>query len=142
MTYLEAIEIISHGSEGTIQLGKSVLSNDSLSEYSSQLQQWGKALREEADILLYGCNVAANETGTQFIQRLSELTGVDIAASEDLTGNSDLGGDWDLEATTGDIESETAISSEAQQEFASVLPVTAEYYNQKRGKRTNHGTLV
>lgn len=53
---VEAIEIISHGKEGTVRLGKGVLSKDSLSEYSSQLQQWGEALSEEADILLYGCN--------------------------------------------------------------------------------------
>ena len=33
------------------------------------------------DILLYGCNMAAGQTGVDFIGRLSQATGADIAAS-------------------------------------------------------------
>ncbi len=35
---------------------------------------------------------------------LAEMTGADIAASDDLTGHADLGGDWVLETKVGQIE--------------------------------------
>jgi hypothetical protein len=40
----------------------------------------------------------------QFLERLSELTGADIAASANPTGNAALGGDWELEVQIGRIE--------------------------------------
>ncbi|MEO1430375.1 MAG: DUF4347 domain-containing protein [Cyanobacteria bacterium J06632_19] len=129
---LASIQIISHGGEGMVQLGSNILSNGNLQDYSSQLQQWGNALAENGDILFYGCDVAAGESGVEFVQQLSELTGADIAASTDLTGNSSLGGDWDLEVATGKIESETAITLEAQQEFTEILPLTVEYFDGTR----------
>ena len=45
------------------------------------------------EILLYGCNVAQGDKGNNFISKLSEITGADVAASDDLTGNAKLGGD-------------------------------------------------
>ncbi|MEM6612373.1 MAG: PQQ-dependent sugar dehydrogenase, partial [Cyanobacteria bacterium P01_C01_bin.72] len=41
--------------------------------------------------------------------------------SNNLTGNSQLGGDWDLEIATGAIEASLAISPEAQNSFDAVL---------------------
>jgi Domain of unknown function (DUF4347) len=38
---------------------RSPLSIDDLSAYSEQLQQWRSALTVDADILIYGCNVAS-----------------------------------------------------------------------------------
>ncbi|MDB9511190.1 DUF4347 domain-containing protein [Kamptonema animale CS-326] len=56
------------------------------------------------EIILYGCNVAADATGLAFIKRLSELTGASVAASKKLTGSAAKGGDWELEVRTGKIE--------------------------------------
>ena len=42
--------------------------------------------------------------GVAFVERLSNLTGADVAASTDDTGSEDLGGDWVLEMSTGAIE--------------------------------------
>ncbi len=102
---LTSVHIVSHGSSGAAQLGTAQLSLNSLDKYTSQLQQWKSALTEGADILFYGCNVASGETGQAFVKQLSQLTGADIAASDDLTGSTLLGGDWVLEAQTGKIES-------------------------------------
>jgi hypothetical protein len=163
---IEAIHIISHGSPGSVQLGANTLNSSNIESFAPGLQQWRKALIPGADILLYGCNVAADvsvttdidyirhisqeltplsdslsrlkatqdnldnsligssvddfryQTGVktpggtgvkptkpnQFLDRLSELTGADIAASANLTGNAALGGDWELEVQTGLIE--------------------------------------
>ncbi|MCY7383266.1 MAG: DUF4347 domain-containing protein [Microcoleus sp. CAN_BIN18] len=68
------IHIVSHGQEAAIQLGSTELNIDNLETYSSQLQQWGKAFSDDdrqGKILLYGCNVAAGESGIKFIQKIS-----------------------------------------------------------------------
>ena len=61
-------------------------------------------MTEDADLLLYGCNLAGNSEGEEFVAVLSTMTGADVAASTDLTGHETLGGDWDLEYQTGLIE--------------------------------------
>ena len=58
-TNIDSIHIISHGAPGSLQLGDGSLSLDNLETYSEQLQQWGSAFTESADILIYGCNVAS-----------------------------------------------------------------------------------
>jgi hypothetical protein len=51
-------------------------------------------------LLIYGCNVAAGDAGTELMEKLHQLTGANIAASQTKTGNASLGGDWNLEVTT------------------------------------------
>ncbi|MFB2968826.1 DUF4347 domain-containing protein, partial [Aerosakkonema sp. BLCC-F183] len=59
--------------------------------------------------------------GVSFLQQLSELTGADIAASDDLTGNWAKGGDWELEKATGNIESSLAFQPEGIAGYQGVL---------------------
>ncbi|CAO1661878.1 hypothetical protein NYA30BAC_01419 [Halomonas sp. NYA30] len=99
-----AIHILSHGSQGQVQLGTASLNDDTLSDYSEALAQIGQSLIEDGDILLYGCEVAAGLAGLNFIGKLAQSSGADIAASDDLTGATALGGDWVLEQTHGDID--------------------------------------
>ena len=100
-----ALHIVSHGSSGSLALGATTLNAASLESHQAQLRAWADALTADADILFYGCNLAADEAGIGFVEELSRLTGADVAASTDLTGAADLGGDWDLEYATGAIES-------------------------------------
>ena len=48
--------------------------------------------------------MAGDAEGTQFIESISAITGADVAASDDLTGAVDKGGDWDLELNVGTVE--------------------------------------
>ncbi|MEG3972879.1 DUF4347 domain-containing protein, partial [Microcoleus sp. T2B6] len=118
---IEAVHIVSHGSEGSLKLGADILNDNNLETFSDQLKQWGNALTANGDILLYGCDVAAGEVGENFVKRLSEITGADVAASTNKTGNAALGGDWELEKTTGAIEADLAFSDEALATYQSVL---------------------
>ncbi len=104
---LSAVHIFSHGGEGRIIMSSSELSVDNIDSYSQQLTEWGNSLSGEADILIYGCDVAGSESGEALVSRIAGLTGADVAASDDATGASGLGGDWDLEAQVGTIESDT-----------------------------------
>jgi ELWxxDGT repeat protein len=122
-TEITSIHIISHGSSGSLQLGNTTLNNSNLNTYSSEVEKWRNALTENADILLYGCDVAAGESGLNFVQNLSEIVGADIAASDDKTGNQTLGGDWDLEVKFGNIETNVAVSSQAQTTYGDILGI-------------------
>ena len=118
---IESVQILSHGSEGSLKLGTDVLNGNDIENFNTQLKQWGNALTENGDILLYGCDVAAGETGKNFVERLSEITGADVAASNDLTGNQALGGDWDLEIVTGKIEATVPFNQEAMADYEYTL---------------------
>ncbi|MEA5569032.1 DUF4347 domain-containing protein [Anabaena sp. UHCC 0399] len=119
---ISAIHIISHGSSGRLQLGNAQLTENNLQYYSEALDIWAKALTENADILLYGCNVAEGIVGTKFVNQLSHLTEADVAASDNLTGNTQLGGDWILEYQFGSIETDIAFNLTTT--YANVLGVT------------------
>ncbi len=106
-TTFDSIHIVSHGSAGSLLLGASSLNNTNLANHADELVVIGQALSPNGDLLLYGCDVAQGETGQQFIQTLAEYTGTDVAASVNLTGHSDLGGDWTLEQASGQIEATT-----------------------------------
>jgi len=88
---IKALHILSHGSEGSVTLGTETLNGNNLENFNTQLKQWGKALTQNANILLYGCEVAKGEAGQNFLKRLSEITGADIAASANPTGSAELG---------------------------------------------------
>ncbi|MEG4976520.1 DUF4347 domain-containing protein, partial [Microcoleus sp. K4-B3] len=122
---ITSLHIVSHGREAAVEIGSTELNIDNLETYSHQLQQWRKVLSEQGNILLYGCNVAAGESGIKFIQKLSELTGANIAASNNLTGSAALGGDWELEITTGQINTELAFEKEVLEGYTSVLATLA-----------------
>ncbi|KOR33688.1 hypothetical protein AM228_28385, partial [Planktothricoides sp. SR001] len=118
---LQSIHIISHGSPGSLKLGNSTLNTENLEQYQDQLQQWQTALADNADINIYGCNVALGVTGQAFIQQLAHLTKADIAASTTPTGNEKLGGNWNLEFITGKIKSALAFSPEVTAAYTGVL---------------------
>ncbi len=107
---LDAIHIVSHGTGGSVQLGVGTFSGASVASYRDQLIGWGDALGIDADLLFYGCELAANDAGRSLVETLSALTGADVAASTDDTGHVGRGADWDLEFTTGAIETDTAFS--------------------------------
>ena len=132
---VSAIHIISHGAPGCLQLGSSKVNADSIEGDRISLQKWfstpisaknsqssnPSAEKIQPEILLYGCEVAAGETGMAFVKRLSELTGASIAASQNLTGSAAKGGDWELEVTTGKIKTPLAFKSEILATYSHVL---------------------
>jgi len=122
LTEIDSIQIISHGGEGSLSLGSTQLNSANLNSYSSQLQQWGQSLTTTGDILLYGCDVAGGVIGKAFVQQISQLTGADVAASDDWTGSAALGGDWLLEYGTGLIEAPLALQVQAMEAYNSVSP--------------------
>ncbi|MEM9804247.1 MAG: DUF4347 domain-containing protein, partial [Cyanobacteria bacterium P01_D01_bin.56] len=118
---LEALHIISHGSSGQLQLGATQLNADVLGLYENTLQSWDDVLTDSADVLIYGCNVGVDAKGQTFLDQFSQLIGADVAASTNVTGSSTLGGDWDFEFSTGQIETELALNAETVQAYAGIF---------------------
>ncbi|MGB5539518.1 MAG: DUF2341 domain-containing protein [Gammaproteobacteria bacterium] len=118
---INAVHILSHGEAGAIDLGGTMLDGETLATNVDLVQSWGSALTDSADIMIYGCNLAANEAGQALIDSLAELTGADVAASDDLTGNAEVGGDWELEYTTGTVETNIAVNAELQNAYQQTL---------------------
>ncbi|MBT2323454.1 DUF4347 domain-containing protein [Variovorax paradoxus] len=101
-TGITALHILSHGSAGEITLGNEQVDTASLDRSAELWQAIGASLSADGDILLYGCDVAAD--GAQFSRALGNLTGADVASSTDATGAAARGADWTLESATGRIE--------------------------------------
>lgn len=114
---VSAIHIISHGSAGRLLLGNIELSSATLANYEPQLARIGAALGDDGDILIYGCDVASGPVGQSFVQQLAAMTGADVAASNDVTGATALGGDAALEMHIGEV---TAVAILGQQAFDSL----------------------
>jgi Tol biopolymer transport system component len=137
---LSSLHIVAHGEAGKLWLGKGFVDSSTLEHESDLLQSWAAALAPDADILLYGCNVAAGKTGRQFVQRFSQLTGADVAASSNLTGSAALGGDWELEVKIGLVEAPIAFQAETVEAYNAVLAISRVSVD-SNGTQGNNGSL-
>ncbi len=105
-TEYSALHIISHGNEGYFTLGSERIDNSTLNP--ADWKAIGEHLSDDADILIYGCDIAKSQDGKALIQNIAGLTGADVAASADSTGAE---GNWDLEYQAGLIEAATLAPS-------------------------------
>ncbi|UCH17670.1 MAG: DUF4347 domain-containing protein, partial [Burkholderiales bacterium] len=124
-TGIDAVHLVSHGDTGALLLGTSRVDATTLEARAAEIASWSRAFTSDGDLLLYGCDVAQGEGGARFVERLAALTGADVAASTDLTGSAQQGGDWALEFNTGSIETGLAFDAASQASYQAVLANTA-----------------
>ena len=122
-TDLDAVHLISHGTTGQIKLGNVWLNFDRLDGYAGEIAGWNQALRDGGDLLIYGCDLASTADGRSLVDALGELTGADVAASNDDTGHNRYGGDWELEYSTGEVGAAIAVGLDLQQTWDGLLQV-------------------
>ena len=121
-TGIDAVHLIGDGTEAEMNLGSSFLTQESIgTRYAEQFQQIGQSLSADADLMIYGCNFGHGEAGQAAIGTLAALTGADVAASTDRTGHISEFGDWQLEVTTGMIDTSIVIRESAQQAWGHAL---------------------
>jgi precorrin-6B methylase 1 len=70
---LDAIHIVSHGDQATLELGNMVLNASNITDYQTQLASWGNSLTQSGDILFYGCKVAEGDAGQAFVELIEVL---------------------------------------------------------------------
>lgn len=120
---IDAIHFFGHGRVGEVHIGSSVLNSDSIAAYSDELMSLGSVLSEDGDLLFYGCDVAADDSGQALVIGIANLTSADVTASVDTTGNLSEGADWELEYAVGSIETATAFESGEVDGFQGLLAV-------------------
>ncbi len=120
-TDISSIQVLSHGTEGMVQLGSLNLTSANVVTHAADLATIGNALTADGDILLYGCNAGAGTDGEALVQSLAKLTGADVAASSDLTGAANQGGNWNLEVQAGPIEVVQPFDAQVLADYQDVL---------------------
>ncbi|MEB3265102.1 MAG: DUF4347 domain-containing protein, partial [Cyanobacteriota bacterium] len=102
---LQRLHLISHATAGELRIGDTLITPQTLARQRDALRHLGRSLAPGADLLLYGCDLAAGEPGQRLIEGLARLTGADVAASTDRTfaGGPGAPHNWELEASVGTI---------------------------------------
>lgn len=70
---LSRLHLICQGAPGQIRLGTTVLSEVNLWAYADTIRQWRDCLADDAEVLIYGCDLAANRAGKAFVSWLRLL---------------------------------------------------------------------
>lgn len=108
----DAIHLYGHGKKGKQSLGRDSISSNSLQTQRYLWSQLNRFVHDDSDLLIYGCKTGAGSEGSKLIQSLAQLTGLDVAASDDITGLATTrphqDSDWDLEVHVGRIEARPA----------------------------------
>lgn len=101
-----SIALATHGENGSFALSEAVSVDEAalaeawLGAFWSAL---GDTVADGGRIDLLGCDIAGSPAGDALVEALESLAGVDVAASDDATGNPDAGGDWFLETEGVDV---------------------------------------
>ncbi len=118
---VDTLHIFSHAEPGALSLsGKSINANN-IHAYESELTSINNSLLDGADILFYGCDLAATASGQDLLSIIAAQTGTDVAASTDATGHASLGGNWNLEHTIGRVDAPVMFSPEFQSDYTYTL---------------------
>jgi hypothetical protein len=84
---IQQVHLFSHAASGQLLLGNQSLQLDDLFN-DDAAAIWQRALHPDADVFLYGCQLAADHSGEQFVSQFAMFSGSDVAASIDQTGNA------------------------------------------------------
>ncbi|MPY23698.1 Ig-like domain-containing protein [Shewanella sp. YLB-07] len=118
---LSQLSIISHASNGAIFLAGKWIDKGYINQHEAMMSEIGSSLKKGADLKLYGCNLASGVSGKSFVNRVAELTQLDVAASTDTTGGVKQGHNWELEYRVGDIDSRSVFFEALPTSYSSTL---------------------
>ncbi|QVM93924.1 DUF4347 domain-containing protein [Pseudomonas entomophila] len=99
-----SVDIISHGDKGYVYLAGNAIWANQLASHGADLARIGASLAPGGDIRFFACNTGAGSDGQLFVNEVARLSGADVGASSDSTGNR-AGEDWALETVSGVVAS-------------------------------------
>lgn len=117
---ISTLHILCHGEPGALLLAGEKIDKPALETQCPALTEIADALAPDATVLLYGCSVAAERAGRQFIDHLEASLGVTVASSSGPVGSAALGGDWTLQSQHG-ISNNLAFTAVARASYAGLL---------------------
>jgi|GEM_PF-6558881 len=95
------LRILSHGEPGALMLGGTRIDEPALASNRTALDAIAATLADDATAVLYGCSIAANETGQAFVQALELALGARVAAASGPVAATDSGGNTVLDLGGG-----------------------------------------
>ncbi len=122
-TDLDALHLFVHGEDAVLMFDHIALHPGNIDDLEPVLSEWKQSFRKNGDLLIYSCDMARSCAGRELIRRISEVTGLDIAASTDLTGYDKLNGNWELEYMEGEIEAHACFDPNLINNFKHTLKV-------------------
>jgi uncharacterized delta-60 repeat protein/uncharacterized repeat protein (TIGR02059 family) len=102
------LHLLAHGTPGEIRFGGQAVTA------ADFCQRFDGAAQRDLEISFWSCRTGAGAAGQAFVQAVAAATGARVAATSDLVGAADKGGNWDLGVTA-------PFSAEARAGFGGVL---------------------
>ena len=118
---VNSLHVFLEGHPGVLVYNNLSITADSLLKSEEYLTQWRQFFNDEGDVFLYGCEVGKGVKGLEFVKTFAMLTGLDVAASDNLTGSHRRGGDWFMEVKSGTIQNEIALDQSKNIEYPALL---------------------
>ncbi|UUZ53446.1 DUF4347 domain-containing protein [Massilia sp. H-1] len=118
---VSALHLISHGAPARLTLGSLTLDSDALARHARRSGHRARRLARRRRPVHLWLQRRRGRRHCAFIDQLAAATGARVAASTNLTGAADQGGDWVLEARTAAMRS-AALAFPA---YRMVLPTVA-----------------
>ncbi len=110
-----------HGDPGVLKVGDYlVFSAQTILSNPESWQSLGSLMAEDAQIDLYGCDIASGSEGVDLVNALAETTDAAVWASDDTTGSGESA-DWDLEVGTGESSLPALVDTSILEEYSIVL---------------------
>ena len=92
------LAIIDHGSAGEFNVGQDHITAANFWAYEASFKSLGSDLASSAQVQIYSCDTAQNDSGKILANEIAHLTGATVFASVNATGGQGL--DWILEYST------------------------------------------
>ena len=89
------LAIIDHGSAGEFNVGQDHITASNFWAYEASFKSLGSDLASGAQVQIYSCDTAQNDSGKLLASEIAQLTGATVFASVNATGGQGL--DWTLE---------------------------------------------
>ncbi len=99
---IDHLAVASHGDPGAIYLGSEKIDLTNLHEHKGEFEQLAQNLSPNAQIQLYGCNVAAAGEGQSLVNSIAAITGAEVFASKHTTGAQP--NNWSLEYSSDPLK--------------------------------------
>ena len=107
---IDHLMLFCHGAPGTIILtAKDIINVKSLKKQADEWKFFGNMFNRDATIDFYGSEIGWGEEGKKLVTSLSQMTGANVRASINPSGNIH-DADWKLEIKTGDNNSSCPIN--------------------------------
>lgn len=91
---LDAVHVVSYGTDESVKLGEAWLSMDSMDAYAGAIATWSDALSGDANLVLHGLDPAGSEQSQTLVEAIGQLSGADAVATTEDTGQAILSGTW------------------------------------------------